>query len=170
MFNREMLQDMVNETLNKAGVNRFVIVTINNRLTRTLGRACYSVNRHKGLVLALSIEFSGQLLRNASEKNIKDVVLHECAHIIAVVRSPKEDHGHDAYFKMICHEIGTDNDGACMSIDYNKPIEQIYKYVVDCPNCGVIAHYSRKTKNLNNIGRCHCRKCGSNNLKVRQNW
>lgn len=170
MFNEKRLQVLVNETLLKAGVRRIVPVSINNRLTRTLGRACYTVNRYRGEVISVRIEFSGQLLRNASEKNVMDVLLHECAHVIALIRKPKEDHGHDGYFKMICHEIGTDNDGACMNIDYNKPIEQIYKYIVVCPNCGVIAYYNRKTKHLNDIGNCHCRKCKSNNLKVRQNW
>lgn len=163
----ERVQKEFTDICNKAGVQVTSPISLNSRLTRTLGRVC--MIRHGETVENEKVEFSKQLLETATDNTIWNVIAHEASHYIATVRTG-EDHGHDTYFKSICAEIGTTNDGTKTHVERTVAEEQIYKYSVVCQNCGVIAHYHRMSKNLKNISSCYCKKCNSNNLSVVHNY
>ena len=140
-------------------------IKINDRLTSTHGRVTSEWKEGVGYV-PTKVEFSKQMLDCATDESIKQVVLHEAAHYIVSKRT-HADHGHDAYFKSVCREIGCTKPEASGNLDYVKPIpEPTYKYFVVCPNCGVIGKYQRKCKTITSIGNRMCKKCKSTQLRV----
>lgn len=152
---------------NKAGVQVTSPISLNGRLTRTLGRVC--MVRRGETVENEKVEFSKQLLETTTDSTIESVIKHEAAHYIVTART-HESHGHDSIFKAVCAEIGTTNDTPKTHVERTVSAEQVYKYTVVCPNCGPISHYHRMSKNLKNISSCYCKKCNSNNLSVIHNW
>lgn len=130
-------------------------VSLNSRLTSTLGRVRCINGR------PVSIEFSAKFIKNAKDNDIHEVILHECAHVIANVRDRKE-HGHDNYFKQICAELGTDNDKCFYKSEKELTnTEPVYKYKVYCKDCGeLIASYKRKGKTIKNLEFYRCSLCG----------
>lgn len=169
-----MLQKMVNEALEKGHCGVSCPVSINNRLSCTLGRAIFQ--RRCGRWINVRIEFSGDMIRRATEDSIKEVLLHECAHVIANYRTGN-DEGHNATFKAVCHEIGTYNDKTYTKVEYKegpeKPVLKAfspYRYEILCQKCGVIGRFARACKTTKNIERYHC-TCGDPRpLKVITNW
>lgn len=157
-----------NEICSKCGVQVQSPVELNGRLTRTLGRVMLI---KKGTVVTpTKVEFSKQLLATATDESIWDVIAHEAAHYVATIRT-KENHNHDAYFKKVCAEIGTTNDGTTTDVQRTVAADKIYKYQVECPDCNsILGYYHRKTRTLQNLSSCSCGKCHSRNLKLVQNY
>lgn len=143
-------------------------VTINSRLTTTLGR-CRSRRDMADQWAPFEIQFSKQFLENSSDSDIISVIKHEWAHYYAV-KSTKEKHGHDSYFKNICAKIGCQNDQRQFKgITSNE--EKKFKYEVWCGDCGkLIATYNRMCPTLKNIRACHCGLCDGKALYYKQNW
>lgn len=163
-LNRVKLE--VKETCRKAGIECDIPIRLNGRLTRTLGRV--HQEKKDGIWAPTSVEFSKQLLETSSDKSIRDVILHEYAHIIVTARTG-EEHGHDATFKRVCAEIGTTNDGIATKVE--RIVEVHSKYEIFCPTCHkTLGGYSRMCKTIQNIEFCHCKLCGKGGLKVIQNW
>jgi predicted SprT family Zn-dependent metalloprotease len=127
------------------------------------------INKFENYLNNSKVEFSKQLLVTCSDDTIRDVIMHEAAHYIANDRT-HINHGHDAYFKAVCAEIGTTNDGTVTQTERTVAASEIYKYTVSCPNCGPLGYYHRMSKTLKNISHCSCRKCGSHDLSVIQNY
>lgn len=155
------------EICTNAGVEVTCPITLNGRLTRTLGRVCWI--RTNGIVRNEKVEFSKQFLATSTDDCIWNVIAHEAAHYIATARTG-ECHGHDTYFKSICKEIGTSNDGTKTHVERTVAETAVYKYTVLCKTCGVIGYYHRMGKNLKNIDKCTCGKCGSSGLTLVQNF
>lgn len=156
------------EVCKKANVEFNIPVRLNGRLTRTLGRVHQEYNN--GVWEPVSVEFSKQLLETASDKSIRDVLLHETAHVIATIRTG-ESCGHNSYFKAVCAEIGTTNDTTTTKVERTVASKELYKYEIFCPTCNEsISGFSRKCKTIDNIGFCTCKRCGKGGLKVIQNW
>lgn len=161
MYNLEKITNEFNQICNKAGVTNKCPVSINGRLTKTLGRVRYvSINSK---IEPIGVEFSRQFIETASDTSISDVIKHEAAHLITAERT-HINHGHDAYFKAVCAEVGTTNDGCSYRVENIKAIK--YKYTIICPNCGEIGGYDRMCKTVREIKYCSCKRCGSSNLKV----
>ena len=159
-----------NEVCRKAGTPCDVPIRLNGRLTRTLGRVFHKCDITSGVWYSTHVEFSKQLLETASDKSIRDVILHECAHFIVTARTG-ESHGHDAAFKKVCAEIGTTNDGTVTRVERTVSEDSLYKYNVYCPTCNkTIGGYSRMCRTLKEIDMCRCKSCGKGGLKVIQNW
>ena len=159
----------VNEAFSKAGYNFpacGIEVSINKRLTRTLGR-CKSV-RHGDIVTPQAIEFSAEMLETATDKTIIDVIYHECAHALVGIETC-EKHGHDAVFKAMCRRIGTDNDGTVTEVERTVAETEVYKYCVYCNKCGkIVGKYHRAGKVVKTPQFYSC-KCGGS-LTVIQNY
>ena len=154
------------EVCRKANVKFDIPVRLNGRLTRTLGRVHQEC--HNGIWEPISVEFSKQLLETASDKSIRDVILHETAHVIATIRTG-ESCGHNSYFKKVCAEIGTTNDGIATEVE--RTVAKSSKYEIFCPTCHkTIGEYSRMCKTIRYIDQCWCKNCGKGGLKVIQNW
>lgn len=159
------LQKEVNKVLRMGNCSVSCPVSINNRLSRTLGRAVFA--RRAGKWISVRIEFSGDLIRRASDKSVMDVLMHECAHVIANYRTGC-DEGHGKVFKMVCWEIGTDNDKCSTAVEWKTPALMAvdHHYEVHCPKCGIVARFNRDCKTLQNITRFRCGKCGGHELNV----
>lgn len=145
-----------------------IAVVINGRLTRTLGR-CYSecIN---GVYTPTRIEISRQLIETSSDKSIVDVIFHECCHALVVLETG-EMHRHDKIFKAMCARIGAEADGAVLKeVEHTVAEDSLYKYVIYCPNCGMIGGKNRMCRTLREIEFCTCKKCGGSGLSYIQNW
>ena len=152
----------------KAGVKVNVPIIGNKRLSKTLGRVISTSK--DGKVENDRVEFSMKMLLTSTDKTIEEVIKHEAAHFIVNERT-KEHHGHDAYFKAVCAEIGTSNNGTTTHVERIVDDSQIYKYQVKCETCNkIIAHYHKKSKTLNNLSSCSCARCGGKALTLIQNW
>ena len=161
------VQKEFTEVCNKAGVQVTCPIKLNGRLKRTLGQVSHiTIN---DITTSTLVEFSKQLLETSTDTSIEAVIKHEAAHYIATARSGKT-HGHDSYFKAICAEIGTNNDGTKTKVERTVDDSAIYKYTVICPNCGPIKYAHRMSKTLKNLSYCSCGKCGNLNLELIQNY
>ena len=162
------VQKEFNEVCNKAGVQVTCPIKISGKMTRTLGQVTHE--RVNGTTISTLVQFSKQLLETATDTSILDVIKHEAAHYIATARTG-EAHGHDAYFKAICAEIGTTNDGTKTKVERTVDNSAIYKYFIKCEDCNkIIAARHRMSKNLKNLSTCYCKKCGGNRLTLIQNF
>lgn len=141
-----------------------VPVTVNSRLTATLGRVKYMGLGNKTYI-AKSIEFSKELLETGTDNDVMNVIKHEYVHYF-LVETTNVNHGHDHVFKDKCKAIG------CEHIKTHNPLENEgrFKYEVWCEECGLVATYSRMGKILKNLNDCRCGKCKKPGLKMIQNW
>ena len=136
-------------------------VRINNRLTRTLGRVCYEGG------VPYVMEISGPMLKTCTDASIIEVVRHEWAHWYAWVASG-EIHGHDQYFRDICHKIDCTHDRSRNKVERLVSDKPISKYTITC-GCGQQWHYARMCDTIRHIDYCSCPNCGGK-LTVKQNW
>ena len=168
MFTEEKLAKMCAEVCNRLNIEFNVPVKINKRLTTTLGRVIY-YSTPENEIIPDCIEFSYNFLMTSTEKSIKDVVEHECAHFL-VTFITKEKHGHDAVFRSMCHRIGCTNDSSMYEdLERTVPDSEVYKYLVVCQKCGkIIAKYHRAGKIVKHPELYLC-KC-SGKLNVIQNF
>ena len=142
------IEKLVDVTLEARGFKRNFPVRLNNRFSRTYG----AVRLHNRKIYAM--EFNSRFVAQPPDEVMRETVLHECAHVIVDLRYPNEFHNHDAVFNAACAELGI-NGGATTDFTIKR------KYNVYCPNCGLVASYSRKTKMVSYIekGECVCRAC-----------
>lgn len=141
-------------------------IAVNARLTRTLGRCCYT--RNAGKVTPSKIEFSKLFLETGTKQTIEDVIKHECAHAIACIETG-ERQGHNNYFKAVCARVGTDNDQCATQAKFEVDDTQVYKYFVYCKKCGkLVGKYHRRGKVIQNLPYYTC-KCGGS-LELKQNF
>ena len=160
------LVDIINECerlSDMMGVEFDLLVKINNRLTRTLGRVCYEYGT------PYVMEISGPMLKTCTDESILQVVRHEWAHWYAW-RESGEIHGHDAYFREICAKIDCDHDRSKNHVERLQGAKPMYKYTVKCPECGATWHYARRGHVINNLESCWCSNCGCEHLELVQNW
>lgn len=156
------------ELCGRAGYAFDIPVTVNARLTRTLGRFMYSHNRVTELITPVRIEISKQLLETASDASVRSVIEHECAHYL-VARQTGVQHGHDKVFQAACALIGCENDKPTTEVE--RVVDVRSKYEVHCDVCNeVVGEYSRWCKTLSLIDHCTCNKCKQSKLRIVQNW
>ena len=130
------IEKLVDTTLESKGFKRNFPVRLNNRFSRTYG----AVRLRDRKIYAM--EFSSNFVAQAPDDIMRETVLHECAHAIVDLRYPNEYHNHDGVFNAACAELGIDGSATTDFIIKRK-------YNVYCPNCGLVASYSRKTKMVN---------------------
>lgn len=167
MYDLARIQEEFHKVCEDAGTPCTVPIKLNGRLSSTLGRVD-SLNTG-GYVSPLEVMFSKLLISNADDEDIRQVILHEAAHYIVIMRT-HEHHGHDEYFKNVCNEIGCVNDGATYMTDCLKSNEKTLKYAIYCPNCGFVGGRSRRTGAINNLSKYKCKICNSTELYYKQNW
>jgi predicted SprT family Zn-dependent metalloprotease len=154
----------------KAGVPINIPIYLNGRLTRTLGRVHHKYNPSENRYTSTLVEFSKQLLETATDKSIHNVIMHEASHYITTYRTG-EVHGHDAIFKSVCMEIGTDNNSTHTKVERTVEEKNLYKYQILCPTCKkFVGGFHRKCKTIDHINECFCKSCSNSGLKVLKNW
>lgn len=143
-------------------------ISINGRLTRTLGRVhSECINE---VWYPVRMEISKQLLETSTEASIKAVISHEWAHYYTT-KSTGESHGHDAVFKKVCARVGCSNSGTTTKVERTVSERSLFKYTVHCHTCNEdVGHYNRMCATLKNLNDCVCNKCGTSNLSYTQNW
>lgn len=168
MWTIEEITRLCEEYCGRCGIEFNSPVSINGRLTRTLGRCFYEKKQEKWY--PTKIEISRQLLKTATDRSIKEVIAHECAHYV-VAAITHEDHGHDATFRYYCALIRTTNDTySYENIEYTKSNDEIYKYTLYCSKCGsFLIGRSRACAVTKNPER-YSSKCCYAKIRVSKNW
>ena len=171
MYDIERVKKEFIEILEKTGTKYAdEPIRVNSRLTSTLGRVCYKPHYRGERVIVDRVEFSKQLLDTSTDKSIRDVIEHEACHFIATKRSGT-NHGHDAYFKSICAEIGCTNNKTTTKVERTVEVKKIFKYTVICDTCNEqVGHYMRRCGVVNDPSHYFCNKCKEHNLRVVQNF
>lgn len=147
-----------------------VPVEINGRLTRAMGRVKFIV-ANVDVYLPTKIEFARNLVENASDEDILQVIKHEYVHYFLLTTDPTTNHNHDGAFKNKCDAIGCTHKKSAQHVEGFRDTNAKSKYEVWCDDCNdIIGTYARKCKTLNNIAYCTCGRCGNKNLRVVQNW
>lgn len=168
MWSIKLIQEKCEELSKKMGDYFDCPISINGRLTRTLGKLCFL--KKDGQCFYNELQFSKQLLETATDESIISVIEHEWCHYY-VMKQTLEDHGHDSYFKAICKKIGCSNDGVSTKVNRILSEDQVYKYSVYCNTCkSFVCGYSRMNKTLKNLSDCTCKKCNTKNLTYTKNW
>lgn len=161
-------QKIVNNILADNGFEQEVPVSVNERLSSTLGRACFTRNRSTGLWRVVRIELSKSLLRTAKEEDVINIIKHECAHVI-IQHGATQDYGHSKKFKEVCARLNCPFDEpACAPqiANYDN-----FKYVLECKSCGHKDGFARKREFFDMIKFCICPSCGVlGSLSIKQNW
>lgn len=143
-------------------------ITLNGRLSRTLGRVI--MTEDQGRVKPIKMEFSKEFLNTSTDASIVSVIGHEWAHYY-ITKTTGINHEHDQEFKKTCALIGCTNDKAKTEVERTVEPEALYKYIVYCPDCNsTIGMYKRMCPTLRNIDSCSCGLCGGQNLIVNQNY
>lgn len=168
MYDLEKIKEECNKVCNELGVKMDVPITLNKRLTLTLGRV---INGYvDGVYNPTAVEFSSEMLSSSTDSTIHSVIQHEMVHYY-ITKTTHERHGHDLLFKEVCARIGCKNDGYATHVDRTVSADAIYKYIVFCPTCHKpVAYYRKAGKVIKNIKSCTCRVCGGDDLYVVQNW
>lgn len=147
-----------------------VPVIENSRLRSTFGRVIS--HGTKSWCRPVKVEFASFLLNTGTDDEIKDIIKHEAAHYIVTMQT-KENHGHDRMFKDMCAKLDCSRDTMRTEIGVENEDELNYKYLIICEDCGkTIGRYHRMCKTLRAVEdkNCNCKLCGSDNLKIKQNW
>ena len=161
---KEQVVSLVHDVSKKAGIPMVVPVQINPRLTSTLGRVMYKN------CMPTKIEFSKSFIESESDDNIKEVIIHEVAHYVAMVRT-NMPHGHDSYFKSVVKELGGKEETGKSTFRTSEAVKAKHKYTVYCPNCKkVVANYSAFRGKITHLETCTCGKCGGGSLYYVQNY
>ena len=169
MYDLERLKKELKELSESQGDTFSIPVSLNNRLTKTLGRV---TSKHIGKQwYPQKMEFSKMLLETSTDESVRSVLEHEWCHYY-VTKLTKESHGHDHVFKDMCAQIGCTNDKTTTKVERSvADMSKYYKYSIYCPNCGMIGGRQKSSYYLkNNMKGCSCKQCGSEDLWVEQNW
>ena len=168
MYDIKRIEERCNKLSKKFGDTFDIPVILNGRLTRTLGRVTQMQVGKKWQ--STKMEISKALLATATDSSIESVIDHEWVHYY-ITKLTGEYHGHDSEFKRMCAMIGCSNDGTQTRVERTISESAMYKYTVRCNSCNDdIAFYTRMCSTLKNINECYCKRCGSYNLSVKQNW
>lgn len=165
-YTLERVKKEFSEACESVGIKLEHPISLNGRLSTTLGRVKSLRNVRTGECRPECIEFSTRFITTGADEDIHSVILHEAAHYIVTVQT-KEYHQHDKVFKAMCAKLGTDND----TPETELQLPLMRKYQVVCPDCNkIIAGYDRMCKTLKAIerhdGSIWCKACGCKNLKI----
>ncbi len=109
------------------------------------------------------------------EEAFWDVIRHEYAHALVMLRYPRERHGHDAVWKAACREVGCHPSASNRSPEADAlartRAERRINYVISCRTCGHIWQYMRKPKYIRMLetGRptkARCPYCGGRQFSI----
>lgn len=168
MFSMEDIKKELNRLSAMVGDKFDIPVSINGRLTRTLGRVHSEC--HNDVWFPVRMEFSRQFLESSTDASIISVIQHEWAHYY-VTKNTGESHGHDATFKAMCARVGCTNDTPSTKVERTVSESKLFKYQVWCPTCQeYISGLSRMCNSLRYIDQCTCKRCGNGGLSYVQNW
>lgn len=121
-----------------------------NNGKRMLGCVKSTRNRITGQVTIKSLELSRDFVRNNTEREVTDTILHEIAHVLA---GPENDHNH--VWQQWCIKLG------CRPHRYATTQDVVVKHshALTCGCCGKIFKRLFRSSSKD-YSRCHCGTCG----------
>lgn len=141
-MNEKTLHNICSQIAHNYGYTLDIPVTINSRLSSTLGRVMY---RKKGSeFVPIRIEFSRDLLQSGDDSLIMDTIKHEMAHFF-VLKDTKKNHNHDEYWKRWAKILGCSPKASIKVTDNN---EFSYKYKIVCSKCGQIVGLKKRASDV----------------------
>jgi predicted SprT family Zn-dependent metalloprotease len=118
-------------------------------MDRTRGIGLCSFRASNRNTISLNEDFT--LL--APENEVKDVILHEIAHVLA-----GRTRGHDRVWQLYCLQIGGNGQRLHKSEATTQMLDAKSKYVAICPTCKE-NHYASRLGSAMKNGYMHCRPC-----------
>ena len=109
------------------------------------------------------IAISKYVLDYGTDDEILNILLHELAHAKVYHDEPNSNHGHDYVWRDACRDLGAEPSRLTNPSDRLKQaLQNASKYVLVCPNHGVVAHRERRPR-----ATYLCRQCDEE-LKVKK--
>ncbi len=137
----------------------YIPIDVNPRMKRAQAHVRYTRGL-EGEILPLCMEFNKQVVENATEEEMLELVKHEMAHYFSMVE--ENDPHHSANWRKWCRRLG------CSTKARGEKDERqliTFKYMFYCSSCGkVLARRHRETKWSRNVERLTSQCC---NAKVR---
>lgn len=136
-------------------------ISINKRLTRTLGRFNFSVLLDNS-IKPNYIQFS-EIITHEKDEIFIEAVKHEVSHYIATMQY-QENCEHDYRWQEVCRILGMNNISP-----YAKTSKTIHRYLVVCENDGIVATRDKLTNNFKTnveYSCIQCRRCGNDKLMI----
>lgn len=161
----DKVMNIIYKDLGYYDINNMMGISFNSRLKRVLGKTIRKEGKY-------TMQFNSTFLSVATEENIKNVIAHECIHLVP------DCWGHKDKFKLIAHKLrpyGYDIARTLLDENYHKVRMESKKekgyYFVRCCNCrtkyGPKQNFTKLYKNIaENRKRYLCTRCKSDNLKV----
>lgn len=165
-WNLEMIKAELDRLSEIKGDTFSIPVSLNGRLTSTLGRVMGTKNTLTNVCTVEKMEFSKKLLEHGTDEDIERVIKHEWCHYY-LMKTTQENHGHNAKFNALAIEMGG-NPGTSTVIEGYRDVKS--KYETFCTYCGKkTGSYSRAGKVVKETHLYKSGCCGSP-LKIEQNW
>lgn len=148
-------------------VNNDIVYSINNRLSRALGRFRCTIETRLGKKhYTYSIEISGAFKEYCDA--LVNTVRHEVAHYIAYTNF--EDISHGRIWKKIASDIGA-NPQRCVDVSNNPAIEKKerkkrLKIRAKCVSCPQLYRINKPTQNKIQRGLIFCPTCQRHKLQL----
>ena len=148
---------------NLCGVNTSEITLVELDSVKRLGVCRHKTDRRTGYYVPIKIGISARIL-NSTEDAFLDVVRHEYAHAVDILRHPTgrgKPHGNS--WKAICLEVGCTPKATTPVSEEGKELrKERAKYVITCKCCGNTYYYLKTTKIVKLIqsgGTAFCGRC-----------
>lgn len=144
-----------------------VEITINGRLSTTLGRFMFVGT--KGDYRPLKIELSKKFLEYATPEDLYRTAAHEWCHYY-LTKTTKENHGHNAHFKALAAEVGTNGTTTTEVVGF-RDMKEEYKYSCYCNECDSnVANYKSAGAGIvKSKGEGYISKCCDASIRVIKN-
>lgn len=123
----------------------------NSRLTRAMGRA--RAVRSFSKPTTVSMDFSTQLFSVAGERQQRQTVFHECAHVVDVIKN--NNFGHGDTWKLLMYKAGVPAD-RCHTVELKNKKNTVHAYCACVDGCHVSRCIGRR---IAQGRRYRCRKC-----------
>lgn len=134
---------------------------ISNRSVAQYGCCVHVHDKVDKVYRPSKIRISAHVLHEEDE--FWDVIRHEYAHAVAIIRDPKKLHRHDNFWKLICLEVGCKPSARAEETEAASSLrKERAKYIVTCAGCGEKIYYLRLNRIIKALqaGRTvSCLKC-----------
>lgn len=122
-----------------------------SRGKRQLGAAAEQVHRVTGEIIRRELRLSRHLVDLNDEETVRDVILHEIAHIKAGLKN-----GHNKVWREWCRKVGAKPERCANQGEVNLPPAKLQ---VLCPQCESASPRQRRPRK-GVLKRMYCKKCG----------
>jgi len=139
-----------------------ILFEINPRLSTTVGRANYPLWR---------IQLSAALEATQDTEMIRNVSLHEIAHLLSYSLHGHKGRGHGKYWRQAMRDVGHPNPNEVyttqeerQAIRPHRATRRYTRHEHKCPNCHTVFQVTKaKSERIERSSTAHCSACGPTN-------